>query len=270
MLVLFPFFLGLFAQAQEPEKEVPEEVPAEVPEEVPEIDLMSQAFESALEDYFAGRLESARAGLLRLIRQPELRTHALRFDAYVYLAEMEYYLGERDASWTTCVELLSQEPDYKIDPFVHPPELVAFFESVRSASAQLQPKPKPKPKPLTRSVVPAWAVLLPGGIQVHKEQEILGYLSMGVIGALGATSTGLYLALRHYDLDRNRPGIQVSTPGDQAQADLLLRWTNATRWTVAGLWSASLIHGLFTSTGEPRGTRVSLQPGGLGLHWDWP
>ena len=164
------------------------------------------------------------------------------------------------------MELLSLAPDYKIDPFVHPPELVAFFESVRSASARLQPEDPVE----ERSTVPAWAVLLPGGIQIHKEQEVLGYLSLGVVGAVSATSAGLYLALRRYDLDLSRPGIQVSSLADQEQADRLLRWTNATRWTVAGLWSASLIHGLFTSTGDRRSTRVSLQPTGVTVRWDWP
>ncbi len=235
-------------------------------QEAPTADPLAQSLDEALQHYFAGDLNSARAGLRRLVRQPTFTYHPSREKAYLALAEVEYYLGERDSSWATCVELLALNPSYKIDPFVHPPEIVAFFESVRSTLTQQTPETPPaKPKG-----VPGWAVLLPGGIQLHNDQQTIGALTLGTIGVLSATSTSLFIALRRYDLNRDRPGIQVATFEDQQQADQLLRWTNGTRWAVAGLWSASLVHGLFSSTGSQGVTPVRLSPTGIQFEWHWP
>jgi hypothetical protein len=235
-------------------------------QEAPTADPLGQALDAALEAYFAGDLTSARAGLRRLVRQPTFSQHPDREKAFLALAEVEYYLGERDSSWATCVELLAINANYKIDPFVHPPEIVAFFESVRSTLTQQTPQP-PSPKP---QGVPPWAVLLPGGIQLYNDQQSIGTVTLGAIGVLSATSTSLFIALRRYDLNRDRPGIQVATFEDQQQAEQLLRWTNGTRWAVAGLWSASLVHGLFSSTGSRGGTPIRYSPTGLHFEWHWP
>jgi hypothetical protein len=229
----------------------------------PPADPLNEILDAALGEYFAGNLESARSTLRRLVLQPEFQQHPSREKGYLALAEVEYYLGERDASWATCVALLGVNPDYKIDPFVHPPEIVAFFESVRATLSQNAPRDDTSE--LLR--VPAWAVLFPGAIQIHNDQRVLGTITLGVVGALSATSTSLFIALRRYDLDLAQPGIQVATLGDQAQADELLTWTNATRWAVAGLWSASLIHGLVSSAGTERSTGLSWSPGSLHFQW---
>jgi hypothetical protein len=250
MLVLLPFLLQSVALGQE----------------TASADPLGQALDTALEHYFSGDLNTARAELRRLIRQPTFAEHTAREKGYLALAEVEYYLGERDASWATCVELLAINPKYKVDPFVHPPEIVAFFESVRSTLAQQAPQKAPT----KAQRVPGWAVLLPGGIQLHNDQPTLGALTLGAVGVLSVTSTSLYIALRRYDLNLDRPGIQVATYDDQQRADQLLRWTNGTRWAVAGLWSAGLVHGLFSSTGTQAGTQVRYSPSGVQLYWDWP
>jgi len=247
MLLLFPMLASAVATAQAP----------------PPADPLDQILDSALEAYFAGNLDAARTTLRRLVLQPEFQQHPSREKGYLALAEVEYYLGERDASWATCVTLLGINPDYKIDPFVHPPEIVAFFESVRSTRSQTEPTQETSG--LTQ--VPAWAVLFPGTIQIYNDQRILGTVTLGVVGALSATSTSLYIALRRYDLDLNQPGIQVANLDDKSQADQLLRWTNGTRWAVAGLWSASLIHGLVSTAGVERTTGVSWTPGTLHFQW---
>lgn len=260
MLVLLPLLLQSVALAQEtPGQEAPAQ-------ETPTADPLGQALDTALEHYFSGDLLTARAEIRRLVRQPTFDSHPSREKAFLALAEVEYYLGERDASWTTCVALLAINPKYKVDPFVHPPEIVAFFESVRSTLSQQAPKPTP----IKTQRVPAWAVLLPGGIQIHNAQPTLGALTLGAVSVLSVTSTSFYIALRRYDLNRTRPGIQVATLGDQQRAEQLLRWTNGTRWAVAGLWSAGLVHGLFSSTGTQGGTQVRYSPSGVQLHWDWP
>ena len=121
-----------------------------------------------------------------------------------------------------------------------------------------------------RLAVPAWAVLLPGGIQLHRDQEWFGAISMGLVVSLGGTSTAMYLALRGYDTDLQRPGIQVTSPADQARAEQLLFWTNMTRWSTATIYTASLLHGLFTSTNATTTPRMALSPNAIRLQWDWP
>ena len=229
-------------------------------------DAFSDALDAALETYLSGDLVNARVEMRRLSRDSRIDAHERRNEVLIYLAEVEYYLGERESSWETCRTLLSISPDFKVDPFVHPPELVAFFESVRTSSIQA---PTPS-SGIQENRVPAWAVLVPGGIQLHRDQETIGILALAGVGSLATTSTGLYFALRRYDLDLQRPGIQVNSLNDKERAEQLLFWTNLTRWTTLGLYGGSLIHGLFTTNGiGPSGT-VSLTPTGVLFTWDWP
>jgi len=229
------------------------------------VDSLSADLDSAINTYFSGELERARDRLRELGQDPAFQDHPKRLEAMVYLAEVEYYLGERDSSWASCVAVLAVDPTYRIDPFVHPPELVAFFDSVRAATVQ-----PTSPKNNPRKDVPPWTILVPGAPQLYSEQERFGYLVIGSISALTATSMGLYVALRRYDLDLNRPGIQVSSPNDQAQADRLLLWTNTTRWLALGVWGASIAEALFVDNRSMRPLPVSLHPTGVRMHWEWP
>ena len=125
--------------------------------------------DAALEVYLSGDLAEARAQIRRLSRLPDFEAFDRREEALIYLAEIEYYLGEREAAWATCQRLLQLTPDYRVDPFVHPPELVAFFDSVKAASVQ----PETSSTAESPERVPAWALFLPGGIQLHRDQEVL-------------------------------------------------------------------------------------------------
>ena len=259
MLVSFIAALAIqpvVAQTVEPDAEAAPVAPT---------DALGAALDQAINTYFSGDLEDARDRLRRLVQNPDLEAHPKRLEAMVYLAEVEYYLGERDASWVSCVAVLALDPNHKIDPFVHPPELVAFFDSVRAAIVQPN---SPTAKP--RKDVPPWTILIPGAPQLYSDQERIGFLTIGSIGALTATSVGLYVALRRYDLDLNRPGIQVSDPNDKAQADRLLLWTNTTRWLAMGVWGASIAEALFVDNRSRQPLPISVYPTGVSVHWKWP
>jgi len=51
--------------------------------------------------------------------------------AYRILGIAEWNLGDKRQSRAAFVALLSEEPDYKLDPFLVPPAIVEFFEEVR-------------------------------------------------------------------------------------------------------------------------------------------
>jgi tetratricopeptide (TPR) repeat protein len=51
--------------------------------------------------------------------------------AYRILGLAEWHLGDRPQARSAFVALLSEDPDYKLDPFLVPPPIVEFFEEVR-------------------------------------------------------------------------------------------------------------------------------------------
>ncbi len=61
-------------------------------------------------------------------------------EAWRILGLAEYQLGDQAASRDAFVHLLSVNPDYSLDPFLVPPNIVDFFDRVkREAEPQLQP-----------------------------------------------------------------------------------------------------------------------------------
>ncbi len=61
-------------------------------------------------------------------------------EAYRILGLSEYQLGDRGAARSAFVNLLSIDPDYTLDPFLVPPQIVEFFDRVkRDAEAELAP-----------------------------------------------------------------------------------------------------------------------------------
>lgn len=256
---MLPFLLLLLSSAFS--SSPPGDSPAVVQEPGPTTTV--QDLDAALEVYLSGDLAGARADIRRLTRLPDFEASERREEALIYLAEIEYYLGEREAAWSTCQRLVQLSPDYRVDPFVHPPELVAFFDSVRAASLATQ-----APSTSTdRAAIPAWALFLPGGIQLHQDQDALGILAITGVGGLAASSAGLYTALKRYDLDLQRPGIQVTSTEDLQRADSLLLWTNVTRWSAASLYGLGLLHGLLSMNGLGGTQQVTLTPNGL--MWTW-
>jgi hypothetical protein len=51
--------------------------------------------------------------------------------AFRILGIAEWHLGDRSQARSAFVSLLSEEPDYKLDPFLVPPVIVEFFEDVK-------------------------------------------------------------------------------------------------------------------------------------------
>jgi hypothetical protein len=61
-------------------------------------------------------------------------------DAYRMLGLSEFHLGDRRQARAAFVNLLSRDPDYELDPFLVPPQIVEFFDNVkRENEPQLAP-----------------------------------------------------------------------------------------------------------------------------------
>jgi tetratricopeptide (TPR) repeat protein len=81
------------------------------------------------------------AGAVRemLARRPAL-SEAESVEAYRLLGLSEYQLGDRTAARAAFVTLLSIDPDYALDAFLVPPQIVEFFDRVkREAESELAP-----------------------------------------------------------------------------------------------------------------------------------
>lgn len=81
------------------------------------------------------------AGAVReiLARRKDL-SEADVVEAYRILGLSEFQLGDRGAARSAFVSLLSIDPDYALDPFLVPPQIVDFFDRVkREAEPELAP-----------------------------------------------------------------------------------------------------------------------------------
>lgn len=81
------------------------------------------------------------AGAVReiLARRKDL-SEADAVEAYRILGLCEFQLGDRGAARSAFVSLLSIDPDYALDPFLVPPQIVEFFDRVkREAEPELAP-----------------------------------------------------------------------------------------------------------------------------------
>jgi hypothetical protein len=81
------------------------------------------------------------AGAVRelMARHPSL-TEAESIEAYRLLGLSEYQLGDKAAARAAFVTLLSIQPDYSLDAFLVPPQIVEFFDRVkRDAEPELAP-----------------------------------------------------------------------------------------------------------------------------------
>lgn len=81
------------------------------------------------------------AGAVRQVfaQYPDL-PEAQAVEAWRILGLAEYQLGDQSAARDAFIQLLSVNPDYALDPFLVPPNIVDFFDRVkREAEPQLQP-----------------------------------------------------------------------------------------------------------------------------------
>lgn len=231
---------------------------------VPVTDAWREAFDAAVEVYLQGNLADARSRLGALAASGHPTDPDQTREAKAYLAEVEYYLGERESAWATFLEIATLEPEYRLDPFVHPPEVVAYFDSVRATSARLSPPPKADPGP-----APLGVILLPGAMQIRNGQKGLGVFMAGTVAGLTAGTFALYGVLQRYDLDANRVGIQVGAP--QAQlATTLKNMTNVSRSSAATVWAFGVAQGMLRARQtQVAGAAAPMAPPVLGFSHVW-
>ncbi len=265
--LLLVLSLPVHAQAP-PDAPAPEETAASAPEETPTTtpatDPWREGFDAAVAVYLQGDLAEARSLLGALVVSGHPTDPHQTREAKAYMAEVEYYLGERESAWATFLEIATSDPEYRMDPFVHPPEVVAYFDSVRATSARLSPAPVVDSGP-----APLGVVLIPGALQLRNGQKGLGVVMAGTVAGLTAGTFALYAALQRYDLDASRVGIQVGAPEAQ-MATTLKNMTNTSRSAAATVWVLGVAQGLLRARQtQLTGSQPPLPPPTLGFSRVW-
>lgn len=210
--------------------------------------------DDALVAYVDGDLAGARGVLLKLVNDPTLDDADLLQEARVWLGEIEYFMGEQAAARSTFRTVLVYDPTFRMDPFVHPPEVVAFFDSVRAEVAVTQLEPVLPPGPTLPLLVVA---VFPGGMQFRNDRPWLGASTLLGVTALGGTTFGLRRWLLAQDLDPEKSGLQIGPDDEQLVRSVRRGQVTAGSATVA-LWltTSAISYGL----NMPSGATVQLHP----------
>jgi len=111
----------------------------ESPSDAPASD--QDRLEQAVAEYQSGRWDAAQLALTLLMSDATV-SQPVQQEARVYLGEVLYARGDEEGARKIFEQVLSIEPDFQVDPFRHPPEILAQFEIARSSVA---PFPRPEP-----------------------------------------------------------------------------------------------------------------------------
>lgn len=217
-----------------------------------------------------GEYEEARQLGERLLAQNVLAADEDLIDANRIVA-LAYLYGDapdrQEKAQQYFLQLLSVEPDYRLDPFFTPPAALEFFERVRSENEEkLAPireqrrltkqaraaeeaarrrfleersrETAPQGPPTVRYVQknhPALIFLPFGAGQFQNGDRTAGYALASIQLAAGLTSLGSYLAVEGMKNDAGR-----YDPDDIRTA----RAFNTTKWVSAGVFYAAWLYGI--------------------------
>lgn len=94
----------------------------------------------AKDRYEFGAYADAAGAVRDLLARHKDLPEAEAVEAYRILGLAEYQLGDRGAARAAFVGLLSLDPEYRLDPFLVPPQIVEFFDRVKKeAEPELAP-----------------------------------------------------------------------------------------------------------------------------------
>ncbi|MCB9759042.1 MAG: hypothetical protein H6739_04315 [Alphaproteobacteria bacterium] len=262
MTALIPALLLLLAaearSAPEPSPAPPEDAPA-APEPGPRAAPATpkQRLDLAVRHYVAGERTAARNELLVLVNDPSLEDEALRTEARLWLGEIQYVMGELQAAESTFEAVLFEHPETRLDPFTHPPDVIAFFDAVRASVQVRTPKPViPPPLPVLpiRPPPSKLTIAVPGGLQFYNDQPALGVFTVASVAGLGVTTLGMRLWLQAQDEIPGERGIQIYDDPLRVQRLRTVRAVeNTLGFTALGIWGTAVLQGAIRVGTRPQG-----------------
>jgi len=213
----------------QPETSTSSEVPSS--EEVSP--TAQERLDAAWRNYQLGKRELARTELAELVTDAGIDDLAIRQQARIYLGELLYVQDDEEGARRFFEQVLQEDPNYTIDPFRHPPDVVGFFTYVRSYVVPITtPVDPPGPIQYPRTPVSTWAPF--GAYHLTHQAPRRGTLYL--VGGLATAATSLIL---FGALEKDR----TYAEGEDAEY-LRLRRLKAAQYSATGsfyvLWSVSV------------------------------
>ena len=171
--------------------------------------------EEAVAEYQSGRWDAAQVALTILMSDSTV-SQPVQQEARVYLGEVLYFRGDDEGARKIFEQVLSIDPDFQVDPFRHPPEILAQFEIARSSVAPF-PRPEAFDTKFGATFVPF------GGYHLSHGKPVRGATLLVTQAATLAVSVTMFVALypeeaRTYEVGTEKEervklqrGVQVSS-----------------------------------------------------------
>lgn len=197
------------------------------PPEAPAASPASHRIDAAVSLYLAGETTQARRILQAVLVDGGTLPPRVRQDAMAWLGDIQFAEQGIAAAQSALAALLAENPDYPMDPLVHPPEFCEAFERLRADVRSAAPRPVRLPYP--------WQVGIPFGVGYFIDGRPVAGVAVGSVQLAGLiTSFAIEAQLQQIHND----GIPL---GDDDAAARYLRLR--TGGEVAGLsaWSAWVV-----------------------------
>lgn len=143
-------------------------------------------------------------GLAERLESGETPGDPIAHEALVFLGDVQFLLGEKDAARETFRSVLLIDPDHTISPYDHGEDVRALFalvrEEVRRQLAALPPPPEPDPPALRVREPMSPALFAPFGIpQLHQRRRTAGVELALLQGSLAAGSLVSLIVIDRYN-----------------------------------------------------------------------
>jgi hypothetical protein len=201
--------------------------------------------DNAVRAYQTGQLDAGRDGFAALVNDMTYEDEDLRQEARLYLGEVLYRKQDQEAARRIFERVLNEDPDYRIDPFQHPPDVCGFFETIR---AYIRPADNPE----DRASGPAPPVPVVGYVGFGLYQLRYGRTSTGAVLLVGQTISGILSGVMMASVYMDRTSF-TDDPDDRSS--VVSR--RAVQWTATGAFYGFWAAGIFDA-GKHWRTTVTL------------
>lgn len=221
----------------EPAGAAGDEAPSASPAPEPPVLAVTPTPEALLEEavrrYQFGERDAAQGMFADLVLD-EAAAIGVRQEARVYLGELLFVAGDKEAARRFFEQVLQQDPTYTVDAFLHPPDVVGFFQYVRAyhtAPPDREPGPSLPQAPTLVPPSPLSAMMGHGVYHFRHGKPGRGVLYLGLQGGFLAVDAALWAGLL---TDRS------FQEGDEVERTRLNRNRTLTGVMAAGYWSTWL------------------------------
>jgi hypothetical protein len=164
--------------------------------------------DEAVRRYQFGERDAAQGLLAALVIAADVPGD-VRQEARVYLGELLFIADDKESASRFFEQVLAAEPDYVIDPFLHPPDVVGFFNYVRAFREPVGPAegtgPALPPGPLVATIVPPAPPSAMVGLGIYQLRQGKTGSGLAFLGTQAAALTANVIAHSVYWPNRRYP-----------------------------------------------------------------